>query len=132
MEMRNYIEKAEKKAGMQLELAKLLNTSSNNIRSIKAGKRGLPVEACIILADYIGEDRLEVIAASNLVTEKDERKRKILESCFQKVASFAAIAVVTSIVTLSMASPVHAGFSDSTINNTNYTQLLYTFCGIVL
>lgn len=80
MDMKNYIEKAEKKAGMQLELAKLLNTSSNNIRSIKAGKRGMPVDACIILADYIGEDRLKVIAASNLVTEKDEKKRKILES----------------------------------------------------
>lgn len=100
MDMKSYIEKAEKKAGMQQELAKILNISSSNIRSIKAGKRGMPVDACIILADYIEVDRLEVIAASNLITEKDEKKRKILESCFQKVASVAAVAVVTSILTL--------------------------------
>ncbi|SDX03327.1 hypothetical protein [Nitrosomonas oligotropha] len=108
MKMKNYIEEAEKKAGMQLELAKLLNISSSNIRSIKAGKRGLPVEACIILADYIGADRLEVIAASNLVTEKDEGKRKILESCFQKVASITAAAVISSILTLTPQQTVKA------------------------
>ncbi|MER0205032.1 MAG: hypothetical protein DU480_14525 [Nitrosomonas sp.] len=108
MKMKNYIEEAEKKAGMQLELAKLLNISSSNIRSIKAGKRGLPVEACIILADYIRADRLEVIAASNLVTEKDEEKRKILESCFQKVASVTAAAVISSILTLTPQQTVKA------------------------
>lgn len=108
MEMRNYIETAEKKAGMQLELAKLLNISSSNLRSIKAGKRGMPVDACIILADYIGIDRLEVIAASNLVTEKDEKKRKILESCFRKVASVAAVGIVSSILTLTPQQTVNA------------------------
>jgi len=108
MDMKNYIEKAEKKAGMQQELAKILNISSSNIRSIKAGKRGMPVDACIILADYIEEDRLEVIAASNLITEKDEKKRKILESCFRKVASAAGITLVTSILTLAPEGTVNA------------------------
>jgi len=108
MDMKSYIEKAEKKAGMQQELAKILNISSSNIRSIKAGKRGMPVDACIILADYIEEDRLEVIAASNLITEKDEKKRKILESCFRKVASAAGITLVTSILTLAPEGTVNA------------------------
>ncbi len=109
MEMKNYIEKAEKKAGSQTKLAEMLDITASYIRNVKAGKRGFSTEMCILLADYIGEDRLEVIAASGLVTEKDERKRKILESCFKKVAGFAAIAVVTTILTTPFSKPVNAG-----------------------
>lgn len=108
MLINEYIEKAEKKAGTQKELAKILGITTSYIRNVKAGKSGLPVEVCIVIADYIGEDRLEVIAASNLVTEKDERKRKILESCFRKVASVAAAAVITSILTLTPQQTVNA------------------------
>jgi plasmid maintenance system antidote protein VapI len=82
MEMRNYLEIAEKKAGKQIELAKMLEVSSSFIRMVKAGKKGLSDDMCIVLADFIDEDRLKVIAASNLVTVKDEKKRKIFESCF--------------------------------------------------
>ena len=100
MQMKSYIEQGETKAGTQKELANMLGVSASYIRMVKAGQKGLSIDMCIVLADYIREDRLEVIAASNLVTEKDEKKRKILESCFRKVASVAAVAVVTSILTL--------------------------------
>ncbi len=108
MEMKSYIEQGEKKAGTQKELANMLDVSASYIRMVKAGQKGLSIDMCIILADYIGEDRLEVIAASNLVTEKDEKKRKILESCFRKVAGVAAAGIITAIVTLPTASPVNA------------------------
>lgn len=84
MKFRNYIENGERKAGKQAELAKILGISDAYIRAAKRGNRGLPDAICIRLADYINEERLEVIAASNLVTEKDEEKRKIFESCFTK------------------------------------------------
>lgn len=84
MEFRNYIENGERKAGKQTELAKILGISDAYIRAAKRGNRGLPDAICIRLADYINEERLEVIAASNLVTEKDEEKRKVFESCFTK------------------------------------------------
>lgn len=132
MELRNFIEVAEKKAGTQKELANYLEITASYIRNIKACKSGLPDALCIKLADYIGADRLEVIAASNLVTEKDEKKRKLFESCFQKVASVAAVAIITFILSLPLQAPVHAASTQSLYNNTNYTQLLYTFCGIVL
>lgn len=106
--MKNYIELAEKKAGTQIELANMLGITASYIRMVKAGKKGFPIETCIVLADYINGDRLEVIAASNLVTEKDVKKRKILESCFRKVASVAAAAVVTSILTLTPQYTVNA------------------------
>ena len=47
----------------------------------------MPDAICIKLADYIEVDRLEVIAASNLVTEKDQERRKLFESCFTTAAS---------------------------------------------
>lgn len=132
MKMNEYLEKAQRKAGSQIKLAKTLGISDRYIRLVRDGERSLADDICIKLADYIKEDRLEVIAASNLVTEKDEEKRKIFESCFQKVASLAGIAIITLIVTISTGSPAHAGFGSSMVDNTNYTQLLYTFCGIVL
>ena len=131
MKMNEYLEKAQRKAGSQIKLAKILGISDRYIRLVRDGERSLADDICIKLADYIKEDRLEVIAASNLVTEKDEEKRKIFESCFQKVASLAGITIVTLIVTLSTGSPAHAGFGGSMVDNTNYTQFLYTFCGIV-
>ena len=87
MEMKKYLELGEEKAGKQIELAKILGIQDSYIRIVKSGRRGLPADVCIKLADYIGVDRLEVIAASNLVTEKDEEKRKIFESCFTTAAS---------------------------------------------
>ena len=115
MDMKNYIEQAERKAGKQLELAKILGVSASYIRMIKAGKNGLSADMCIVLADYIGADRLEVIAASNLVTEKDEKKRKIFESCFSTAASVTAVAVIISMLTLSPAKPVNAQESSSNL-----------------
>ena len=114
MQIKKYIEQGETKSGTQKELANMLGVSASYIRMVKAGQKGLSIDMCIVLADYIGEDRLEVIAASNLVTEKDEKKRKILESCFKKVAGVAAAAVMTSIVTLPSTSPANAQeiFSD--------------------
>ncbi len=87
MNMKKYLELGEEKAGKQIELAKILGIPDSYIRIVKSGRRGLPADVCIKLADYIDADRLEVIAASNLVTEKDEEKRKIFESCFTTAAS---------------------------------------------
>lgn len=113
MDMKNYIEQAERKAGKQAELANMLGITASYIRMVKAGKKGFPIETCIVLADYIDADRLEVIAASNLVTEKDEKKRKILESCFSTAASVTATALVISMLTLA---PKH------TVNASNFSS----------
>ena len=127
MEMKNYIELAEKKAGQQTKLAKILGISPSNIRSAKSNQRGLPVEVCILLADYIEVDPLKVIAASNLVTEKDETKRKILESCFRRTSKAANFIVAALFVALiSITSPNPANASQATVsdcNNLYYVKL---------
>ena len=123
MQINKYIEKAEKKAGTQKELANYLGITTSYIRNAKAGKSGLPDDICIQIADYIGADRLEVIAASKLVTEKDEKKRRIFESCFTRAASVTAAAIVISILTLSPTAPANAGLKNEIVDNTNYWQL---------
>lgn len=112
MLINEYIEKAEKKAGKQIELAKLLGTTGSYIRMVKAGKRGFPDDICILLADYIGADRLEVIAASNLVTEKDEKKRKVFESCFStsRAASFTTTALFIGVILIMTPSTANASW----------------------
>lgn len=113
MEMKNYIEQAERKAGKQVELAKMLGVTAGYLRAVKAGKKGLSADMCIVLADYIGADRLEVIAASNLVTEKDEKKRKIFESCFSasRAASFTATTLILGVILIMTPSPAHASWA---------------------
>ena len=108
MEMKNFIEQAERKAGKQVELAKTLGVTAGYLRAVKAGKKGFSTDMCIVLADYIGADRLEVIAASNLVTEKDERKRKIFESCFSTAASLTIAAFFVTLITIMTPSPANA------------------------
>ena len=123
MNMNEYIEKAQEKAGSQIKLAKMLDISDRYIRLVKEGKRGLPDDICITLADFINENPLKVIAASNLVTEKDEKKRKIFESCFSRAASIVVAASVISILTLSPTTPTHAASMKTIDNNIYYWQL---------
>ena len=124
MDMKTYIEMGEKRAGKQSELAKYLNVRYTTIGLVKSGKRGLPEALCIKLARYIDEDEIKVIAASNLVTEKDEERRKIFESCFSRAAGIVSVASVISILTLAPQQPVYAkNFSSEFTHNTNYRQL---------
>ncbi|HQU98915.1 MAG TPA: hypothetical protein PLV19_09900 [Nitrosomonas sp.] len=120
MQMKNYIERAEKKAGTQSKLAELLGIAPRYIRLVNEGKRCLPIEACIILADYLNEDRLIVIAASNLVTEKDERKRKILESCFNRAATVAVAASLIGVTSIVTPSPANASQASTQMVNDLY------------
>lgn len=127
-ELKNFIEIGVEKAGTQRELAKAIGILDVNLTMAKNGKRGLPVDACILLADYIAVDRLEVIAASNLVTEKDEKKRRIFESCFRKANSAAAsmliASIVTTVLTMAPLKPVNAGsVAPNNLHFIHYTQL---------
>ena len=113
MKMKELIEAAEKKAGKQVELARILGIRESYLRQAKLGKSGLPDAICIKPADYLETDRLEVIAASNLVTEKDEERRKVFESCFSgsKAASFTTTALFIGVILIMTPSSAHAGWA---------------------
>lgn len=116
MEMKKYIEMGEKKAGKQVELARILNVRDSTLRLAKTGHSGLPDAICFLLADYIEVDAASVIAASNLVTEKNEERRRIFEGYLKKntraVANWVIAAIVISFLTLSPLKPAQAQASN--------------------
>ncbi|MDP1872521.1 MAG: hypothetical protein Q8K61_13005 [Gallionella sp.] len=94
MELREIIESAEKAAGGQKALALRIGLGEANIRAAKCGARNLPTYACVMIADLIGMDRIAVIAASELVTEKKEERRAIWHPFVSHAASVILGAVI--------------------------------------
>lgn len=91
MELRDYIEMGEKAVGSGKELALTLGVRPQNLSNAKAGERGLPTPACWKLADLIGVPKTTVQAASELVTEKDEKVREYLLPFAQNLSKAAEI-----------------------------------------
>jgi hypothetical protein len=77
MELREMIEAAAKVSGDQKKLAKAIGTQAGAITEAKAGRRGLPTLACYKLAAILELDPAVVVAASELVTEKNPEKRAV-------------------------------------------------------
>lgn len=106
MELRDYIEQAAIKAGSVSALARMLGLNQPDVSNAKAMKKRLPNKAVVEIADYIGADLKAVIAANELVTEKDEAKRAFWSPFVQhaKAASYViAFSLVTNFVTPSPA-----------------------------
>jgi plasmid maintenance system antidote protein VapI len=76
MQLREYIDAAATKAGSVAALARLLGLVQQSMNEAKHHRRPLPLDAAIKLADYIGADRIAVISANELATEKKEEKRQ--------------------------------------------------------
>lgn len=94
MNIKEIIELAEQKAGSQKALALQIGQSAGKLREIKSGRCGLPAYACVMIADMIGMDRISVIAASELVTEKKEERRRIWHPFVGHAASMTIAAVI--------------------------------------
>jgi hypothetical protein len=77
MELREYIEAGIERFGTAVALAKVLDQNVTALRNVKAHRQGLPNYACVKLADLLGVERIEVIAASELVTEKNPERQKV-------------------------------------------------------
>jgi len=84
MKIKEIIEIAEKKAGSQINLSKIIGQKATNLRAVKRGTKKLPTPICIILANYISQEPAAVIAANNLNTEKREERRKIYQDLIEK------------------------------------------------
>jgi plasmid maintenance system antidote protein VapI len=75
MELRDYIDEGTNIIGSQKGLAEAIGQYPSTLRRVRVNRKGLPIDACIKLAKIIDADPLEVIAASELVTEKKPEKR---------------------------------------------------------
>lgn len=94
MSLKTYIERAEKIAGGQKSLALKIGLSESHLRSAKAGKRGLPVPICYLIAALIDEDERRVVAASELLTEKKPERRAVLLPFVSHALSIIMAAVI--------------------------------------
>jgi hypothetical protein len=90
MQLLIYINKAEELTGSRKALALALKLNANQITDAKAGRNGLPGFACVKLAQLIGEDERRVIAASELVTEKNPERRAVWLPFVQEIAEAAS------------------------------------------
>lgn len=86
MELNYYITKGiDAKHGV-IALAEYLGIDRTYLPRARAGKQGLPGYACVKLAQLIGEDERRVIAASELVTEKNPERRAVWLPFVQEIA----------------------------------------------
>ncbi len=87
MQLRDYINAGINSTGSQRDLADHLGTSSQQITNAKAQRAGLPNDACVKLATLIHANPLEVIAASELATEKKVEKREFWSHLLGQMSS---------------------------------------------
>ena len=107
MKLKELIERAEKASGSQKALALQIGQSPSNIRNAKAGIKGLPDYACVMIAEIIGEEPITVIAASNLATEKNEDRRKVWHPFVRHAAALFFFGVILNMTpTPSQAAPL--------------------------
>jgi len=106
MELRDYINAGILLKGNVTELAKAIDQEREAVSAAKSHKRGLPDEALSKLADLLGTDFRTIVAASRLVTERNEAKRgywlPFVQNAPQmtRIASYALIlGIVTNFVT---------------------------------
>ncbi len=106
MELRDYIEIGISKFGTITKLAEELGLQRESLSAAKAHRRGLPAYAISKLARILEIDPQVVTAASELVTERNEEKRRYWlpfvtnAQNFGKMASYALIlGIVTNFVT---------------------------------
>lgn len=108
MELRDYIEMGETRAGNALKLADFLGVARSSISDAKAGRRGLKTTACWKLAELIGVPETTVQAASELVTEKDEKVREYLRPFAQNLSRAAGVFMTLSGLVMFSAAPKDA------------------------
>lgn len=75
MKIADYITQGATKAGSLSALGRLIGVSQPDMSKAKNGGARIPLESAIKLADYIEADRIAVISANELATEKKEEKR---------------------------------------------------------
>lgn len=112
MELTTYIKAGILAKGSVIALGEHLGLHPNAISAAKGHRRGIPNDAAVKLAQLINVPALDVIAASELVTERNAEKREFWLSFANpaKTARVAGItgflAYVTNFVTSSSPNPL--------------------------
>lgn len=86
-------------AGDQKHLEAKLDLARGYLSDVKAGRRGLPIEACFKLAELTGADLVHVIAESEAITAKKPEKVEFWKKKLEALAACLILGVVTNFVT---------------------------------
>ncbi|MDO8933117.1 MAG: hypothetical protein Q7U97_12040 [Rhodocyclaceae bacterium] len=104
MELRDMIDIGINKVGSRNALADRIGVAGQQITDAKSGRVKLPDIACGKLGEILGIDRWTVVAASNLVTEKNPEKRAYLAQ-FLRHAAVVVMTIALSFVTFIATAP---------------------------
>lgn len=129
MEFKELVQMAEEKVGGRTQLAAVLGQNPNVITNAKAGQRGLPLTACVQIANILEVDAMAVAAASELATKHDANTIKVLSPFVQRVTGLnhaAGIILTMLIAFLTVSYPAESdALSRQQLNdNKHYRQLI--------
>lgn len=97
MELTNYIKAGVLKKGSVTALADYLGLHPNAVTAANGHRRGIPNDAAVKLAQLLGVPEIDVIAASELATERKEDKRAFWLR-YTKTAKLAHAASITALL----------------------------------
>lgn len=104
-------------AGDQKHLEAELGIARGYLSDVKAGRKGLQIEACFKLAEITGADLVRVIAESEAITAKKPEKVEFWKKKLEALAACLVLGVVTNFVT---PAPCEASQSAKVIDYTVY------------
>lgn len=102
------IEEGAKIAGDQKQLEATLGLARGYITEVKAGRRGLPTEACFKLAEMTGADLARMIASSEAITAKKPEKVAYWKKKLVELESLAACLIVACVISVVTPTPSQA------------------------
>ena len=96
--------------GGQKELADRIGVLPQQITDAKSGRQKLPNSACGKLGEILGIDRWTVVAASDLVTEKNPERRAYLAPFLNKAAAILMIFAFGLVTLFVTSNPAQASY----------------------
>jgi len=118
--MKNYIVLAIMEVGSQKELADYLGVSSQQITNAKNGRAGLPIAVCCQIAQLLTINEMEVISASELITEKNQERRAVLLPFVSHAASVILGAVILNMTPAPANASELIGLDRNSLNSNVY------------
>jgi transcriptional regulator with XRE-family HTH domain len=109
----NYLDRAKEKLGIKAdnEFAGLIGVTRAAISKWRNGKGVMDDYAAAKIAEILGIQEMEVIAAANVERDNDPNRQEFWEKHYKRLGGYAAgfvLAFVTLIVTLGSPSPAQA------------------------
>lgn len=109
--------------GSDYAIAKLLGISRARISGYRTGKSLFDDEMCMKVAEVLGLDPLEVIAAMNAIRAKSQAQKSFWEKTYARITGTAAAVTLALALSLGSSVPSPTYAAENLDNNTYYAKL---------